>query len=73
MESYDGKEAARKVWGASPAGWVYGEGAAIGTKEYFQNVLQKRSNYELPWLFEVFPFATRAAEKSLGSGLRGRL
>jgi len=60
MEIYDGKEAARKTWGTAPAGWVYGEGAAIGTKEYFQNVVQKRSSHEQPWLFEVFPFgATR--------------
>jgi ubiquinone/menaquinone biosynthesis C-methylase UbiE len=56
MGSYDGKVAAQKVWGASPAGWVYGDGAPIGTREYFENVLKKRSSYELPWLFEVFPF-----------------
>ena len=68
MSSYDGKEAARQVWGASPAGWVYGEGAAIGSKEYFENVLRKRSNYELPWLFEVFPFGTTKGKRVLEIG-----
>ena len=42
--------------GASPARYVHGEGVAIGSKEYFENVLRKRSSYEIPWLFEVFPF-----------------
>ena len=56
MALSEGKEAAKQVWGASPAGCLYGEGAAIGTKQYFENVIQKRSNYELPWLFDVFPF-----------------
>jgi ubiquinone/menaquinone biosynthesis C-methylase UbiE len=72
MSSYDGKEAARQVWGASPAGWVYGEGAAIGTKEYFENVIRKRSDYELPWLVEVFPFdktrGRRVLEVGCGAG-----
>jgi len=68
MSSYDGKQAARQVWGASPAGWVYGEGATIGTKEYFENVLRQRSNYELPWLFEVFPFAKTGKKRVLEVG-----
>ena len=72
MSSYDGKEAARQVWGASPAGWVYGEGAALGTKEYFENVIRKRSTYELPWLSEVFPFdktrGRRVLEVGCGAG-----
>ena len=68
MSSYDGKEAARQVWGASPAGWVYGEGAAIGTKEYFENVIRKRSSYELPWLFEVFPFGMTKGKRVLEIG-----
>jgi ubiquinone/menaquinone biosynthesis C-methylase UbiE len=68
MSSYDGKEAAKRVWGASPAGWVYGEGAPIGTKEYFENVLRKRSNHELPWLFEVFPFGSTRGKRVLEVG-----
>jgi ubiquinone/menaquinone biosynthesis C-methylase UbiE len=68
MGSYDGKEAARQAWGASPAGWVYGEGAAIGTKEYFENVIKKRSTYELPWLVEVFPFGETRGKKVLEVG-----
>jgi SAM-dependent methyltransferase len=72
MTPYDGKEAAKQVWGASPAGWVYGEGAALGTKEYFENVIRKRSTYELPWLSEVFPFdktrGRRVLEVGCGAG-----
>lgn len=68
MSSYDGKEAARQVWGASPAGWVYGEGAAIGTREYFENVIRKRSTYELPWLAEVFLFDKTRGKKVLEVG-----
>jgi ubiquinone/menaquinone biosynthesis C-methylase UbiE len=68
MTPYDGKEAAKQVWGASPAGWVHGEGAAIGTKEYFENVIRKRSTYELPWLFEVFPFDKARGKKVLEVG-----
>ena len=68
MSSYDGKEAARQVWGASPAGWVYSEGAAIGTREYFENVIRKRSTYELPWLAEVFPFDKTRGKKVLEVG-----
>ena len=68
MERYDGKDAARKVWGAAPAGWVFGKGAAIGTKEYFENVLLKRSSYEQPWLFEVFPFRSTLGKRVLEVG-----
>lgn len=68
MSEYDGKEAARKVWGASPAGWVYGDGAPIGSKEYFENVVRKRSSYELPWLAEVFPFSRAHGKKVLEIG-----
>ena len=74
MSSYDGKEAARQVWGASPAGWVYGEGAAIGTREYFENVIRKRSTYELPWLAEdSSPSIRREREKGFGGRVRSRL
>lgn len=35
------KKAAQQVWGTSPAGWVYGEGHAKGTKEFFEAVIKK--------------------------------
>ncbi len=68
MALSEGKEAAKQVWGASPAGCLYGEGAAIGTKQYFENVIKKRSNYELPWLFDVFPFGMTRGRKVLEVG-----
>jgi SAM-dependent methyltransferase len=52
----DGKEKAKKVWGSTPAGFVYGEGHELGTKEYFESVLAKRFGYEMPWLLELAPF-----------------
>lgn len=50
------KEKAMAVWGSSPAGSVYGEGAEPGTKSFFENVIKKRSVYEMPWLYEIVPF-----------------
>ena len=44
------KEATKSVWGASPAGWTYGEGHQKGTKEFFQSVLHKRFNHECDWM-----------------------
>jgi len=62
------KESAKKVWGATPAGSAFGEGANIGTKEFFENVIKKRSSYEMPWLKEVIPFKTSRNKKVLELG-----
>jgi ubiquinone/menaquinone biosynthesis C-methylase UbiE len=52
------KKRAANFWNANPAGRVWGESAEPGTKEYFEQVLERRSSYEIPWLFEVVPFAS---------------
>ena len=62
------KESAKSVWGATPAGTTYGGGAEPGTREFFENVLAKRSNYELPWLKELVPFAAFRGRKVLEVG-----
>lgn len=62
------KENAKQVWGATPAGFVYGGGYEPGTKEYFENVIAKRSAYEIPWLFELVPFASFKHKKVLEVG-----
>jgi ubiquinone/menaquinone biosynthesis C-methylase UbiE len=58
MEQNDAKRAAQRVWGASPAGWTHASDQLIGTKEYFEQVVARRSGYEIPWLYDVFPFAS---------------
>lgn len=62
------KEAAKQIWGASPAGIRYGKGYEPGTKEFFENVLAKRSTYELPWLFDLIPFSSFQGKKVLEIG-----
>ncbi len=58
MPSTGDKEKAQAVWGASPAGWTWAPDEQPGTREFFEKVLSKRSSYELPWLFELVPFAS---------------
>jgi hypothetical protein len=58
MEIMDFKKRAADFWNANPAGWVWGTGTEPETKEYFERVLEKRSSYEIPWLFDVVPFAS---------------
>lgn len=62
------KSEAQRTWTANPAGWTYGEGAAPGTKEFFDNVLAKRSSYEQPWLFELVPFTEQRGKQVLELG-----
>jgi ubiquinone/menaquinone biosynthesis C-methylase UbiE len=62
------KSAAQQTWTANPAGWTYGGGAAPGTKEFFDNVLAKRSTEEQPWLFDLVPFATFRGKQVLELG-----
>jgi SAM-dependent methyltransferase len=62
------KQATRSVWGASPAGWTFGEGAEPGSREFFEAVLERRSTYEQPWLPDVIPFASFAGKQVLEIG-----
>jgi SAM-dependent methyltransferase len=62
------KDQSAQVWTASPAGTMYADGAVPGTQQFFANVLQKRSTYELPWLFELVPFAQFRQKKVLELG-----
>lgn len=62
------KQAARAVWGASPAGTAFAGGAEPGTREFFEAVLRKRSTYEQPWLAEVIPFAETRGRRVLELG-----
>ena len=62
------KEKAKKVWGASPAGSTHAIGMTPGTKEFFETVLQKRNNYELPWVEEIVRFEAFKGKKVLEVG-----
>jgi SAM-dependent methyltransferase len=66
------KEKSVRVWEASPAGSAFGEGATPGTREFFEKVILRRSTYELPWLYEIIPFASfrmqRVLELGCGAG-----
>lgn len=68
VASLEDKEKAKSTWGASPAGTAYADGAQPGTKEFFENVLAKRSTYEMPWLFELVPFSSFGGMKVLEVG-----
>src|SRR5271170_4985229 len=65
---HEGKRNAQAVWGATPAGSTYGGGASYGTKEYFDNVLARRSTEEQPWLTELVPFSSFAGKGVLEIG-----
>lgn len=56
------------IWGVSPAGITFGDGAEPGSKEFFESVLGKRSAYEQPWLFELVPFFSFRDKKVLEFG-----
>jgi SAM-dependent methyltransferase len=53
-----GQQAAREVWGASPAGTLFASGLEPGTREFFEAVVERRSRDEMPWLTELVPFAS---------------
>lgn len=60
------------VWGASPAGTLYGGGAEPGTRAFFEAVLERRSTHEQPWLWATIPLSTfkgrRVLEVGCGAG-----
>jgi 2-polyprenyl-3-methyl-5-hydroxy-6-metoxy-1,4-benzoquinol methylase len=62
------KERSRVVWGTTPAGTIRGGGAMPGTKNFFENVLDKRFTYEMPWLLQLVPFASFNKMKVLELG-----
>lgn len=41
---------AEAVWGTTPAGAIYGNGFVVGTKDFFENVIHKRFEYEVPFI-----------------------
>jgi SAM-dependent methyltransferase len=67
-ESMKAKEAAKAVWGTSPAGWIFGNNHALGSKPYFDAVLEKRFSYECDWLDEIVKFKRFKGKKVLEIG-----
>ena len=62
------KRASKAVWGATPAGWTFGQGYEKGTKEFFESVLNKRFSYECDWLDEIVEFKRFKSKKVLEIG-----
>lgn len=62
------KKSSQSVWGATPAGAIYGGGFEPETKEFFENVLNKRSTQEIPYLFELVSFFSFRNKKVLELG-----
>jgi ubiquinone/menaquinone biosynthesis C-methylase UbiE len=62
------KEISKVVWGTTPAGSIWGGAARPDTKEFFENVLDKRFTYEIPWLLQLVPFALFNKRKVLELG-----
>ena len=62
------KAASKAVWGASPAGQTFGGDSAVGTRQFFESVLAKRSDSEQPWLFELVPFPAYKGKRVLELG-----
>jgi ubiquinone/menaquinone biosynthesis C-methylase UbiE len=44
------RDEARRTWGDKPAGSTFAEGIAPGTREFFETVVQRRQEHEMPWL-----------------------
>jgi SAM-dependent methyltransferase len=72
MIESDAKRRTQSVWGSSPAGTTLAKGAAVGTREFFEGVLEKRAAGEMAWLPDVFPFdevvGKRVLELGCGAG-----
>jgi ubiquinone/menaquinone biosynthesis C-methylase UbiE len=64
----DGKQLAQATWGSSPTGWTAAKQFEPGTKEFFDQARQRRSEYEIPWLDEVFDFSATKGKRVLDIG-----
>jgi ubiquinone/menaquinone biosynthesis C-methylase UbiE len=64
----DGKERARRTWGASPTGSIAAAGAEPGTQAFFERALKFRREEEQSWLPDVVPFHAMAGRRVLEIG-----
>lgn len=64
----DGKDLARRTWGASPTGVAHAKVYEFGTREYFETSLEFRENIEQPWLQELVPFHSFTGKRVLEIG-----
>lgn len=64
----DGKDLARRTWGASPTGVSHAKVYQFGTREYFETSLTFRENIEQPWLFKLIPFNSFSGKRVLEIG-----
>ena len=64
----DGKERAKRLWGACPTGSIAGGSSEPGTREFFERALKFRSEHEQPWLRELVPFGAMWGKRVLEIG-----
>lgn len=64
----DGKEQAKRTWGASPTGSTSAAGYEPGTRAFFDKARHFRDTVEQPWLDEVVPFAASEGRSVLEIG-----
>lgn len=56
-DSERGRDAARAVWGSTPAGHRFAAGAEPGSREYFDTARAWRTAHDVPWQYALIPFA----------------
>jgi ubiquinone/menaquinone biosynthesis C-methylase UbiE len=66
----DARDAARATWGASPAGSTHAQGLEPGTRDFFEQVVERRREREFSWLDDLVGFASLRGRRVLevGSG-----
>ncbi|MFN8376379.1 MAG: methyltransferase domain-containing protein [Anaerolineae bacterium] len=64
----DYKKESSRGWSTTPAGWSHAQEYAPGTKEFFEQVIEKRSTVELASLLKIIPFEQARGKKVLELG-----
>jgi SAM-dependent methyltransferase len=64
----DYKKESSRGWSTTPAGWTHAKEFAPGTKEFFEQVVEKRSTQELASLLQIIPFEQTRDKKVLELG-----
>ena len=59
------KNTSKRVWGITPAGFIYGGGNKPGTKEFFENVLKNVLNTKYRGYLKLFLLLHSEIKKSL--------
>ena len=64
----DLKRATQQTWDANPAGWSHAPEESIGSKAFFEQAYHARLHDEIPFIQELFPWASFANKRVLEVG-----